>query len=242
MFYLQVKGKQSATIRSKIDKIDEALRKKEKNRFKTGGLSFAFAFFCAPKKDEEFRKPESGMFTYFMREFNEGLSASDLDLKASFFCGDMAGREGDRDVTDKQFAEKCGLAFKTPEELFGEGTGKAVVAKREGDNQENYNEELCGIFLQISEGYKKNNNNFKARAYSKVAETLKNYHKKLEGKTEAMKLSGIGKSIGEKVEEYVKTGKIALLQELSGSMEETKKQAEKLAEEKEKGTAFAFLD
>ena len=61
-------------------------------------------------------------------------------------------------------------------------------------------------------------------------------------KTEAMKLSGIGKSIGEKVEEYVKTGKIALLQELSGSMEETKKQAEKLAEEKEKGTAFAFLD
>ena len=65
---------------------------------------------------------------------------------------------------------------------------------------------------------------------------------KVETKKEAMKLPGIGKSIGEKVEEFVKTGKIKFAEELLGLSTETKEQAEKEAKEKEQGMAFAFMD
>ena len=57
-----------------------------------------------------------------------------------------------------------------------------------------------------------------------------------------MKLPGIGKSIGEKVEEFATTGKIALIEELSGSKDEIKKKAEKEAEKKAGGAAFTFID
>ena len=68
------------------------------------------------------------------------------------------------------------------------------------------------------------------------------YPNKVEGKKEAMKLPGIGKSIGEKIEEYVKTGKIQFAEELLGLSSETKEQAAKEAKEKEQGMAFAFMD
>mmetsp|Transcript_35323 Transcript_35323/g.76683 ORF Transcript_35323/g.76683 Transcript_35323/m.76683 type:complete len:100 (-) Transcript_35323:98-397(-) len=73
---------------------------------------------------------------------------------------------------------------------------------------------------------------------------LQNVDKKVETKKEAMKLSGIGKSIGEKVEEFAQTGKLAMMEDLFGAGQEGKieEEAKKLAEEKEKGMAFTFMD
>ena len=70
------------------------------------------------------------------------------------------------------------------------------------------------------------------------------YPKKVEGKKEAMKLRGIGKSIGEKVEEWCQTGKLKLLEDLCNPeyVQEKKEQAKKEEKEKEEGMAFAFMD
>ena len=51
---------------------------------------------------------------------------------------------------------------------------------------------------------------------------LQNVDKKVETKKEAMKLSGIGKSIGEKVEEFAQTGKLAMMEDLFGAGQEGK--------------------
>jgi hypothetical protein len=45
--------------------------------------------------------------------------AARADLAASFFVGDMGGRPGDKDKTDRKFAEAVGLGFKSPEDVFG---------------------------------------------------------------------------------------------------------------------------
>ncbi len=70
-----------------------------------------------------------------------------------------------------------------------------------------------------------------------------NYPEKVETKKKAMGLPGIGKSIGEKVEEFAKTGKLQMMEDLfGGGAEKIEEDAKKLAEEKEKGMAFNFLD
>lgn len=233
----KVLGKASLNLRTKVDNV--AYKRNPKDPLGGGELRFPFVFFCANRKDEVYRKPADGMFTYFRDTVNAGAA---LDLGASFYCGDMAGRPGDLDVTDKEFAERCGLPFRTPEEVFGPAGGKAAVPKRDKDgDQTNHNEELCEIFLKISAKLKEVDK-FKARAFENAATTLKDYDKKVEGKKEAMKLRGIGKSIGEKVEEYCTTGKIKLMEELFGTVEATKEKAKKEAEEKEQGMAFAFMD
>mmetsp|Transcript_35323 Transcript_35323/g.76680 ORF Transcript_35323/g.76680 Transcript_35323/m.76680 type:complete len:346 (-) Transcript_35323:406-1443(-) len=176
----KVKGKKSATIRKKLDLIDEALRG---DRFKKGGLTFPFIFFCAPgtpddaRKNPNYKKPAPGMFEVFTERFNANFSVgAGLDMEASFYCGDMAGRPGDIDVTDKEFANAVGLRhFKTPEEIFGESSGKTAVEKREIGGESggvNHNQALCDIFLKISEKLVNLGEKFKAKAFKNAAETL----------------------------------------------------------------------
>ncbi|QDZ23293.1 bifunctional polynucleotide phosphatase/kinase [Chloropicon primus] len=233
----KVRGRASANLRTKVDEV--MCKKCSTDPSGRREIKFPVVFFCANRKDDTFRKPAAGMFNYFCETFNRSV---EVDLKNSFYCGDMAGREGDPGDTDKTFAANCGLPFKTPEEVFGESTGKKALPKRDKDeDQTNFNEELCGMFVKIAEEIGKVDK-FKARAFRKAAETLKDYGKQVEGKKEAMKLPGIGKSIGEKVEEYCTTGKIALMEELFGDVEATKEKAKKEAEDKEQGMAFAFMD
>lgn len=45
----------------------------------------------------QFRKPATGMWDRFVNDFNGGV---DVDMEASFFVGDAAGRRGDHSDAD----------------------------------------------------------------------------------------------------------------------------------------------
>jgi len=70
---------------------------------------------------DEFRKPSTGMWNYFLRELNTNM---DVDKTSSFFCGDAAGRPKtattpkDFSADDLKFANNVGLKFHTPDSLF----------------------------------------------------------------------------------------------------------------------------
>ena len=58
-------------------------------------------------KDDKYRKPNIGMWEYFVDNFNH-----DIDYKSSFYVGDAAGRPQDHSDSDLKFAEQIGLKFK----------------------------------------------------------------------------------------------------------------------------------
>jgi bifunctional polynucleotide phosphatase/kinase len=231
-----VTGKAGQNLMTKIDMVD-AHRANPKAQ--KGQYPFPFVAFFAIGKGSPYRKPDPSMFKYFTKTFNKGK----CDLSQSFFCGDMAGREDDpgKSNTDREFAANCQLPFKTPEEIFGEGHGKKAVPKR-GEGEENVNKELCEALLELADLLKEANNVFKSRAFVKAAACLSDCSFKVTTKKEAVKLPGIGKSIGEKIEEFATTGKIAVIEELKESKDEIKKKAKQEAEEKAEGAAFAFID
>lgn len=64
-------------------------------------------------KDDKYRKPNIGMWEYFVSNFNH-----QINHEASFYVGDAAGRPQDHSDSDLKFAEKAELKFYTPEEIF----------------------------------------------------------------------------------------------------------------------------
>jgi DNA polymerase (family 10) len=82
------------------------------------------------------------------------------------------------------------------------------------------NQELAQIFSEIAEFLEMEDVAFKPYAYQKVAIVLEDLEIDIEeiyktgGKKALEKISGIGKNIADKIEEYLKTGKIKYYQEL----------------------------
>ena len=82
------------------------------------------------------------------------------------------------------------------------------------------NQEIANIFYEIADFLEMEGVQFKPYAYQKAAITLENLEKDVqdiykEGGREALeKIPGVGKSIAEKIEEYLKTGKIKYYQDL----------------------------
>ena len=64
--------------------------------------------------EDEFRKPNTGMWLVFSQYFP--------DLSEKLFIGDAAGRPGDYDNSDLLFSQNAGLTFYTPEEIFPRNT------------------------------------------------------------------------------------------------------------------------
>ena len=69
--------------------------------------------FMASKEDDINRKPRIGMFEFIDSKLN-----INFNKKESFYVGDMAGRQKDKDDTDRKFAHNLGVKFHTPEEFF----------------------------------------------------------------------------------------------------------------------------
>lgn len=82
------------------------------------------------------------------------------------------------------------------------------------------NQEIAQIFYEIADFLKMEGVQFKPYAYQKAALTLETLEKDVEeiykegGRAALEKIPGVGKSIAEKIEEYLKTGKIKYYQDL----------------------------
>ena len=82
------------------------------------------------------------------------------------------------------------------------------------------NQEIANIFYEIADFLEMEGIQFKPYAYQKAAITLENLEKDVqdyyqEGGREVLeKIPGVGKSMAEKIEEYLKTGKIKYYQDL----------------------------
>ena len=74
------------------------------------------------------------------------------------------------------------------------------------------NVEIAALFTELADFEFKKGEKFKGAGYKKVAAALLTAEKVTSGK-EAQKLKGIGKSSGEKIQEFLDTGKVAKLEE-----------------------------
>ena len=83
------------------------------------------------------------------------------------------------------------------------------------------NQEIANIFYEIADFLEMEGVQFKPSAYRKAALTLENLEKDVQesyeqgGKDALEKIPGVGKSMAEKIEEYLKTGKIKYYQQLA---------------------------
>ena len=86
------------------------------------------------------------------------------------------------------------------------------------------NEEIAKIFRELSAFYEMKNDRFRARAYDRGADVLDNLTQglddiyKKDGTKGLDKLSGIGRGMAEKIEEYIKTKHIKELESLKKEM------------------------
>ncbi|CAL9737118.1 polynucleotide 3'-phosphatase [Monosporozyma servazzii] len=69
-------------------------------------------------KFTEMRKPEIGMYSEFMQDISKKMDVL-IDKKCwQWYCGDAAGRKSDFSDSDSAFADKIGIPFKLPEDVF----------------------------------------------------------------------------------------------------------------------------
>ena len=111
-----LQGKKATSVKTMMDEVFD----------KAVGIR-KYICMCATQKDE-FRKPSVGMFNHLndiLRRATNGTSTmssnadgSVVDLDASFYVGDAAGREGDHADSDLAFARNVGITFYTPEDFF----------------------------------------------------------------------------------------------------------------------------
>ncbi|KAL6770839.1 hypothetical protein ACKKBF_B32900 [Auxenochlorella protothecoides x Auxenochlorella symbiontica] len=167
---------------------------------------------------DDLRKPGTGMWDFFTEHCNAGVKP---DLSQSFYVGDMAGRVGDiqgtnnptPSDTDKGFAEAIGIAFKTPEEVFGEGEAKKEVVF-EGSSGKN--DDLANAFQTLTDHFRRLGDGFKANAFAKVQKVLAGWPTKITSSKDLKGVAGVGKGSAAKIDEFLETGKFAVLEEEGG--------------------------
>ncbi|CAL5219502.1 g1344 [Coccomyxa viridis] len=197
----QLDGKQSVKLRERAEQAFEKIDVPATIMYATG------------KEGCGVRKPELGMWDFFVENLNDGVQPEKGEC---FFVGDAAGRAGDFAGSDKEFAENVGIAFKTPEEVFGEGPKKAFSpTKQEGPKM---NPELGSAFDQLAAKFA--DDRFKGIAFKKVADIINSYPEKITSGKQVSHVKGVGKGSIAKIDEFLKTGTFAEL-ESSGGVQKT---------------------
>ena len=96
-----------------------------------------------------------------------------------------------------------------------------------------YKEEYIEILKQLEYYNRKHEKaQFKSKIYREATEQLKNYKEKINSSKNIKDLPGIGKAITDKLDEYIKTGKVKNLEELKKKYGTEEYQTEKIKQEK----------
>ncbi|KAK2078440.1 hypothetical protein QBZ16_003280 [Prototheca wickerhamii] len=117
---------------------------------------------------------------------------------------------GKGDAVPVQFAEKAGIAFKTPEDVFGEGEAKKEVVF-EGSSGKN--DKLADAFQELTDHFRKLGDAFKANAFAKVQKILAGWPTPIASSKDLKGVAGVGKGSAAKIDEFLETGKFAVLEE-----------------------------
>ena len=108
----------------------------------------------------------------------------------------------------------------------------SYISNMNGGNKD-YKEEYIEILKQLEYYNRKHEKaQFKAKIYREAAEQLKNYKEKINSSKNIKDLPGIGKAITDKLDEYIKTGKVKNLEELKKKYGTEEYQTEKIKQEK----------
>lgn len=75
---------------------------------------------------------------------------------------------------------------------------------------------MAKVFFDIADLFTKQNDFFKARAFKNSGSIILDFPKKVKTASDLKGIKGIGKSTLAKVEEFLSTGTVALLEELKG--------------------------
>lgn len=157
-------------------------------------------------KNDENRKPATGMWDFFVENMNGGAVP---DKTASFYVGDAAGRDNDINggaASDKEFAANVGIAFHTPDDFFELSAAATDV-----------NTGMAAAFQELGEELRKRGEGFKASAFLKVAQAIREFPTPITSSKDLKGVPGVGKSSQAKVDEYIATGKIAAIDDLKGT-------------------------
>ena len=121
--------------------------------------------FMAAMDDDIYRKPRLGMFNH-IQEFLEKDNIT-IDMKQSFYVGDMAGRKNDKYDTDLKFAMNMKLNFYTPEEYFlGDKKGNYKLSGYLLNSNKKENKEIEMNKLIIISGYPGSGKSYLAKKIS----------------------------------------------------------------------------
>lgn len=89
------------------------------------------------------------------------------------------------------------------------------MSKRKAQSNEGPNSEYCEFLLELAEYEKNVNRNIhKYNAYRTAASSLSQHPEKIKSGKEASKLKGVGQKIADKLDEFIKTGKLEKLEKI----------------------------
>ena len=108
----------------------------------------------------------------------------------------------------------------------------SYISNMNGGNKD-YKDEYIEIVKQLEYYNRKHEKaQFKAKIYREAVEQLKNYKEKINSSENIKDLPGIGKAITEKLDEYIKTGKVKNLEELKKKYGTKEYEIEKIKQNK----------
>lgn len=161
-----------------------------------------------PRAGSEYRKPGIKMWKHFVEEINDGI---DPDMKDSLYVGDAAGRPSDINNgsdSDKKFAEAIGIQFKTPEDIFGCMAG----GRKENDAMGRAFLELANVYLGNYMDIE--NKFFKAKFVKAAGQQILRYKDVITSSNQLKGVKGIGEGSRKLVDEFLKDGKLAEIEEI----------------------------
>merc|ERR1711988_687744 len=130
----------------------------------------------------------------------------------------------DIEVALDKLAEQCENQTKATKEksppTSPSGSPKKKAEIKAKDVKCEANQGICDVIRQLGSAFFKQGDRFKGGAFQKAATAMAAHPEPILSAKDAEKLKGVGKSTGKKVQEFLDTGKIELLEELRNGSNE----------------------